>query len=117
MYHNCVSYSSVHAHQSCFYILAIVNCAVMNVEVHMSFGIMVFQGICPVMGLVGHMVVFLGISILFFMGFPDVSDDKESACSAGDWCLISWRREDPLEKEKGMATHSNILAWRIPWTE
>ena len=22
--------------------------------------------------------------------------------------------EDPLEK--GMATHSNILAWRIPWT-
>ena len=24
-------------------------------------------------------------------------------------------REDPLEKE--IATHSNILAWRIPWTE
>ena len=24
-------------------------------------------------------------------------------------------REDPLEKE--MATHSRILAWRIPWTE
>ena len=23
-------------------------------------------------------------------------------------------REDPLEKE--MATHSSILAWRIPWT-
>ena len=28
------------------------------------------------------------------------------------WSL-GW--EDPLEKE--MATHSNILAWRIPWTE
>ena len=26
---------------------------------------------------------------------------------------LSW--EDPLKK--GMATHSNILAWRIPWTE
>jgi len=26
---------------------------------------------------------------------------------------IRW--EDPLEK--GMATHSSILAWRIPWTE
>ena len=25
----------------------------------------------------------------------------------------SW--EDPLEKE--MATHSSILAWKIPWTE
>ena len=24
-------------------------------------------------------------------------------------------QEDPLERE--MATHSNILAWRIPWTE
>ena len=24
-------------------------------------------------------------------------------------------QEDPLEA--GMATHSNILAWRIPWTE
>ena len=24
-------------------------------------------------------------------------------------------REDPLEQ--GMATHSSILAWRIPWTE
>ena len=23
--------------------------------------------------------------------------------------------EDPLEKE--MATHSSVLAWRIPWTE
>ena len=27
--------------------------------------------------------------------------------------FLSW--EDPLEK--GMATHSSILAWRIPWTE
>ena len=27
----------------------------------------------------------------------------------------SLSREDPLEKE--MATHSNILAWKIPWTE
>ena len=26
---------------------------------------------------------------------------------------LSW--EDPLEK--GMATHSSILAWGIPWTE
>ena len=27
----------------------------------------------------------------------------------------SLSKEDPLEK--GMATHSSILAWRIPWTE
>ena len=29
--------------------------------------------------------------------------------------LCPWIGEDPLEEE--MATHSNILAWRIPWTE
>ena len=29
--------------------------------------------------------------------------------------VLSLGREDPLEKE--MATHSNILAWEIPWTE
>ena len=23
----------------------------------------------------------------------------------------------PLSQEEGMATHSSILAWRIPWTE
>ena len=28
--------------------------------------------------------------------------------------VLSLGWEDPLEK--GMATHSNILAWRIPWT-
>ena len=48
------------------------------------------------------------------MGFPGGSDSKESACNAGDLGLIpGW--EDPLEK--GMTTHSSILAWRIPWTE
>ena len=39
---------------------------------------------------------------------------KESACNAGEPGLIlGW--DDPLEK--GMATHSSILAWRVPWTE
>ena len=28
---------------------------------------------------------------------------------------LSLGQEDPLEK--GMATHSSFLAWRIPWTE
>ena len=29
--------------------------------------------------------------------------------------VLSLGQEDPLEKE--IATHSSILAWRIPWTE
>ena len=47
-------------------------------------------------------------------GFPGGSEDKASACKAGDpGSIPGW--EDPLEKE--MTTHSSILAWRIPWTE
>ena len=37
-----------------------------------------------------------------------------NAGDTGDLGLIPGQ-EDPLEKE--MATHSSILAWRIPWTE
>ena len=29
--------------------------------------------------------------------------------------ILSLGQEDPLEKE--IATHSSILAWKIPWTE
>ena len=88
-----------------------------------------------------------------FLGFFCGSDNRESACNAGDPSLIpgsgrsagegidyplqyswaslvaqlvkslpamweTWVRslgwDDPLEK--GKATHSNVLAWRIPWS-
>ena len=50
-------------------------------------------------------------------GLPRWLSGKESTCQCRRqetqvWSL-GW--EDPLEE--GMATHSNILAWRIPWTE
>ena len=48
-----------------------------------------------------------------FLGFPSGSAGKESTCNVGDLGLIPGL-EDALEKEK--ATHSSILAWRIPWT-
>ena len=49
--------------------------------------------------------------IMLLVGFPGDSEDKESACNAGDLSQsLSW--EDLLEKE--MATHPSILAWRIP---
>ena len=46
--------------------------------------------------------------------FPYGSDGKESTCNAGDG-VQSLGQEDPLKE--GMAIHSTILAWRIPWTE
>ena len=54
------------------------------------------------------------IVFLYSVTFPGGWDGKESACSAGDPGLILGQ-EDSLEE--GMATLSNILAWRIPWTE
>ena len=45
------------------------------------------------------------------MGFSGGLDSKESAFNAGN-TGSSLGREDHLEK--GMATHSSILAWRIP---
>ena len=48
------------------------------------------------------------------MGFPGGSVVKNPPASAGDLGSILGQ-EDLLEK--GMATHSSILAWRIPWTE
>ena len=44
------------------------------------------------------------------VGFPGGSESTSSA-NAGDW-VQSLGGEDPLEK--GMATHSSILAWKIP---
>ena len=46
-------------------------------------------------------------------GFPGGLAGKESTCNAGDLSSISLGWEG---LEKGMATHSSILAWRIPWT-
>jgi len=49
------------------------------------------------------------------LGFFDGSLGKESACHARKtWVqFLGW--EDLLEK--GMATYSSILVWRIPWTK
>ena len=69
-----------------------------------------------------NMLVFVELERGFFFktiqsksySFPDGSDGKESACNVGGLGSVrDW--EDTLEE--GMATHSSIFAWRIPWTE
>ena len=49
-----------------------------------------------------------------FQGCPGGPADKEFACMQ-EMRVHSLGWEDPLEK--GMATDSSILAWRMPWTE
>ena len=53
MYHTFFIHSSVDGHLGCFLVLATINSAVMKTAVHVSFSIV----ICPVMGLLGHMIV------------------------------------------------------------
>ena len=48
-------------------------------------------------------------------GIPWELSGQESACNARDMEPMSLGREEPLEK--GMATHSSVFAWRVPWTE
>ena len=53
------------------------------------------------------------ISLFPAVGLPRWFSGKESAAVQMWVHSLDW--EDPLEK--GMATHSSVLAWEIPWTE
>ena len=51
----------------------------------------------------------------FFKGASLVSQKVKNLPAMQETWVRSVGGEDPLEKE--MATHTSILAWRIPWTE
>ena len=80
---------------------------------HVSFCVIVLSGYPSRRGIAGShgnsIFGFLRDSILFFPGGSEV---KVSAMRETRVRSLGW--DDPPEKE--MATHSNILAWRIPWT-
>ena len=115
----CIPYTIVtlSIHMSMDYVLTIVTCAAMNIRVHVSFQIMVSLDICSWMGLLDNnlvlILVFWRTFILFCImavwlyiptnsmgGFPFLQT------LSSIYCLY----------KKGKATHSSILAWRIPWT-
>ena len=56
----------------------------------------------------------MGLSVFKILGFPSDSEVKAPACNAGDLGSIPGSGRFPGE---GNATHSSILALRIPWTE
>ena len=49
------------------------------------------------------------------LNLPYVAQRVKNLSAMWETWVQSLGWEDPLEK--GMATHSSILAWRIPWTE
>ena len=59
------------------------------------------------------LVLGISIAICFTRAFPVAQEVKNLPAMQETWVRsLGW--EDPLEK--GKATHSSILAWRIPWT-
>ena len=72
-----------------------------------------------------HLIVtsfFLYLFILFLLltpiDLPGGANGKESTCQCWRHKRLEfdpWVQKIPLQK--GMATHSSILAWRISWTE
>ena len=77
MYHNFFIHSSVDGHPGCFHVLAIVDSAQMNNEIHVSFSILVSSGYMPRSGIAGSYggsipsccFFFISMLILFFFNF------------------------------------------------
>ena len=63
--------SSADGHLGCFCVLAIVNNAAVNIEVHVSFQIMFSLNICPRVGLLDHMVVLYLVFLRNLCTIPD----------------------------------------------
>ena len=53
IYHIFLIHSSVNGHLACFHVLAIVNSATMNIQVHVSFSREVLSGYMPESGILG----------------------------------------------------------------
>ena len=89
-------HSSVNGHLGYFHVLAIVNSAAINIELQLSFQIMVFSRYMPRSGIAR----IYGSSIFSFFKEPPLPVQEM-------WvpCL-----------EKETAACSSILAWEIPWT-
>ena len=51
---------------------------------------------------------------LFYVGFPGGTVVKNPSANAGDVGSMPGLGRSPGE---GMATHSSILAWEIPWSQ
>ena len=55
------------------------------------------------------------VTFVHLFGASHLAQEVENLPAVQEMQVQSLGREDPLEKE--MATHSSILAWRVPWIE
>ena len=82
MYHGFFIHSSVDGHLNCFHVLAIVNSAAMNIEVHVSFSVVVSSGYIPKSGIAGLNGSFIPcflrtLHTVFHSGFINVHSHQQ----------------------------------------
>ena len=82
-------------------------------------GLCLFKCVCPgqifSMGLFAQQI--FTVCLLGLEGFPAGSVVKNLCANAGDTRDVGSVPESGRSLQEEMATHSSILAWRIPWTE
>ena len=96
--------SSVNGHLGCFHVLVVVNSAAMNIGMHVSFQINGFLWIYA-----KEWDWWWKVSSNIWASL--VAQMVKNPPAVQETQVWSQGQEDPLEK--GMATHSGILAWRI----
>ena len=121
--HNFFIHSSVDGHLGCFHVLAIVNSAAVNNGIYVSLSILVSSGYMLRSEIAGS---YGGEG----NGNPFQYSCLENSMDGGAW----WATVHGITKsrirltdftftfhfnalEKEMATHSSVLAWKIPWME
>ena len=98
MYHNLYNHYSIHVHPPCLQFVSVTNIPAVN-----CFYINLYRSMLLLLW-----AQFPGVDLLI-KGYVYPMQDTQKMQ------VQSLAREGPLEE--GMATHSSILAWRIPWTE
>ena len=116
MYYVFFIHSSVDGHLGCFHNLAVVNSAAMNIEIRVSFWIMVFSGYMP-----SSVIDWRRQWHLTPVPLPGKSHGRRSLVGCSPWGhtesdTTEWLHFHFNALEKEMATHSSVLGWRIPGT-